>query len=205
MRQGVVGFGAGLLGAALACAVVFAPPARAEEPAVPHATSPADPPLLHVGERAPSFGPVKLHNPTEAGMPSFILGRYVGDEPETPAKAVLISFFATWCGPCKKELPALVALSEKYKAKGLQVVSISIDKEEEQFKIVRELVTKNGITFPVLMDRYNLLARRYLGEKTAMPSVFLVKADGTIALVKQGYDGDASAILAAEIDKVLGG
>ncbi len=178
-------------------ALLLSPIARAGEAAA------GDAPLLKVGDPAPLFGPVKLHNPTEAGVPMFTLSRHVGDEAEDPAKVVLISFFATWCGPCKKELPFLVALSEKHKAAGLRVVSISIDKEEEQFKKVRELVAKNKIGYPVVMDRFNLLARRYLGEKTALPSLFLVKRDGTIALVKQGYDGDASTQITAEVEKLL--
>jgi thiol-disulfide isomerase/thioredoxin len=161
------------------------------------------PPLLKVGDAAPLFGPVKLHNAAETGTPTFSLGRHVGEEAEEPAKAVLISFFATWCGPCKKELPFLVELSKKHKANGLRIVSISIDKEEEQFQAVRELVTKHGITCPVVMDRFNLLARRYLGDKTSLPSLFIVKGDGTIATVKQGYDGDASAFLSAEIERLL--
>jgi len=164
-----------------------------------------DPPILNVGDKAPMFGPVKLHNPDEAGMTSFVLGRLVGEEPEGDTRAVLISFFATWCGPCKRELPLLVTLYNQYKDRGFRVVSVSIDKDEEAFRVVKELVAKNRINFPVVMDRYNLLARRYLGEKTAMPSVFMVKRDGTITLVKQGYDGDAREFLTAEIEKALRG
>jgi thiol-disulfide isomerase/thioredoxin len=180
------------------CLTVLAAPVFARAEAA------AEPPLLKVGERAPQFGPVKLHNADEAGMKAFTLGLFAGDEPEVPdVKGVLISFFATWCGPCKKELPFLVQLDKKYKAKGLQVVSVSIDKDEEAFKGVRELIQKNAIVHPVLMDRYNLLARRYLGDKTTLPAVFLVKRDGSIALVKQGYDGDASALITAEVEKLL--
>lgn len=161
--------------------------------------------LLNAGDLAPRFGPMKLHNADAAQMKSFTLSKFVGPDAETPSKAVLISFFATWCGPCKKELPFLASLDRSYRDKGLQVVTISIDKEEEAFAEVRALVEKHEVRYPVLSDRYNLLARRYLGEKTVMPSVFLVRADGTIALVKQGYDGDASAFLTAEVEKLLGG
>src|SRR4051794_11794311 len=73
--------------------LVVAAPALAEGGAV------GDAPLLKAGEKAPQFGPVKLHNPAEAGMQTFVLGKYAGDEPETATKGVLISFFATWCGP----------------------------------------------------------------------------------------------------------
>ncbi len=176
----------------------------ASAPLLARAAAEAEAPLLKVGEKAPQFGPVKLHNPDEAGMNTFSLGLYAGDEPEVPGvKAVLVSFFATWCGPCKKELPFLVQLDKQYKAKGLQVVSVSIDKDEEAFKGVRELVKTNAIVHPVLMDRMNLLARRYLGSKTTLPALFIIKRDGSIALVKQGYDGDASALITAEVEKAL--
>jgi len=161
--------------------------------------------VLDAGDVAPRFGPMKLHNAEAAQMKSFTLSKFVGADAEKPSKVVLISFFATWCGPCKKELPFLASLDRTYRDKGLQVVTISIDKEEEAFEELRALVKEHDVRFPVVSDRYNVLARRYLGAKTAMPSVFLLRADGTIALVKQGYDGDASAFLTAEVEKLLGG
>ncbi|MBI5300252.1 MAG: TlpA family protein disulfide reductase [Deltaproteobacteria bacterium] len=168
----------------------------------PPARTPA--PVLSVGEQAPMFGPMKLHNPQEAGMTSFTLSRYVGEEPDGDTKGVLISFFATWCGSCKKELLVLVQLSEKYKSRGLQVVSIAIDKDEEAFPAIRDLVTKNHITFPIVMDRFNMLARRYFGEQTSLPSIFLVRRDGTIVLMEQRYNEDVSAILTSSVEKLVG-
>lgn len=159
---------------------------------------------LQTGQKAPRFGPMKLHNAELAEMETFTLAHYVGDSAKTPAKAVLVSFFATWCEPCKKEMPFLAELDRTFREKGLQVVVISIDKEEEAFEQVRALTKEHDVRFPVLMDRFNLLARRYLGEKTAMPSLFLLSADGSIATVKQGYDEDASAFLTAEVKKLLG-
>ncbi len=164
----------------------------------------ASPPLLKVGDDAPRFGPMLLHNPAAAGMRTFTLGDFVGDDASTPAKGVLLSFFASWCGPCKHELPLLVRLWNEYKSKGLEVVSISIDKTPEQFEKVRAIVAKDRITYPVVSDRFNLLARRYLGDTVALPAIFLVKPDGTIALVRQGYSEDASTFLDDAIDKLLG-
>jgi hypothetical protein len=55
----------------------------------------------------------------------------------------------------------------------------------------------------VVKDRYNLIARQYLGEKTALPSVFIVNKDGKVALVKQGYPNDAAEFLRTEVEKAL--
>lgn len=189
---------AALFGMILIAGLMVTAPAAADE------AKAAEKPLLSAGDVAPRFGPMKLHNAELADMRSFTLSKFVGAQPETPAKAVLVSFFATWCAPCKKELPFLAKLDRTYRDQGLQVVTISIDKEKEALEEVSALVKKHDIRFPVLSDRFNFLARRYLGAKTALPSLFLLRADGTIELVKQGYDGDASAFLTAEVKKLLG-
>lgn len=168
------------------------------------ATETPDPPVLKVGDDAPLFT-LPLHNPDEAGLRSLDLSSLVGDGAgdDTAAKALLISFFATWCKPCKKEMPFLQTLSTEYKDKGLRVVSIAIDKDEANWPTIKELATANKVTYPILKDRYNLAARRYLGDKTQLPSVFIIARDGTVALVKQGYPNDAAEFLRAEVEKAL--
>jgi thiol-disulfide isomerase/thioredoxin len=162
-----------------------------------------DPPLLHLGDEAPRFTAL-LHNPKEAGAASFDLSSVAGPEAEVPGvKLVLLSFFATWCGPCKKELPFLAQLSRGYKEKGLRVVSVAIDKDEAKWQQIRELVELHRIDYPVVKDRTNLIARRWLGEKTALPAVFLVGRDGLVKLVKQGYPKDAAEFLTGEVEREL--
>ena len=179
-----------------------APDAGTPAPADPHAGETPDPPVLKVGDDAPQFSGV-LHDPEQAGMQRIDLSSLVGTDAETPAKAVLITFFATWCKPCKKELPFLQQLFTDYKDKGLRVISVAIDKDEAQWPVIQELVTKNHVTFPIVKDRYNIIARQYLGQKTQLPSVFIVAGNGTVALVKQGYPNDAAEFLKAEVEKAL--
>jgi len=170
-----------------------------------HAPSePADAPLLNPGDDAPMFSGV-LHNPAEAGMQRIDLSSLVGSEAEADQqkKAVLISFFATWCKPCKKEMPFLEQLYTEYKDKGLQLISVAIDKDEANWPQIGELVKLNKITYPIVKDRYNLIARQYLGDKTAMPSVFILDKDGKVRLVKQGYTNDAAEFLRTEVEKAL--
>jgi len=164
----------------------------------------ADPPVLNPGDDAPMFA-AALHNADTAGTTRVDLSSMVGSEAEadTAAKAVLISFFATWCKPCKKEMPFLQTLSTEYKAKGLRVVSVAIDKDEANWPQILDLVKQNHVTYPVVKDRYNLIARQYLGDKTALPSVFIVDKDGKVAMVKQGYEKDAADFLRAEVEKAL--
>ena len=147
----------------------------------------AQPPILKPGDDAPMFSGV-LHNPRAAGTRRIDLASMVGPEADADeaARAVLISFFATWCKPCRREMPLLEQLSTEYKEKGLRVLSVAIDKDEAAWPQIGELVKKNHVTYPVVKDRYNLIARQYLGEKTALPSVFIVNKDAKVAMVKQG-------------------
>jgi thiol-disulfide isomerase/thioredoxin len=156
------------------------------------------------GLAAPSFS-LRTMNPDAAGTPWVALDKFVGDEPEDPAaKAVLLTFFASWCEPCKREMPFLVQLDRMYRDQGLRIIGVCIDKEEPGIDAARKLVAEKGVAYPVLSDRFNFLARRYLGEKAPLPSVFLIKRDGTIAKIERGYAKDASAFLLGEVQGILG-
>jgi len=157
-----------------------------------------------VGLPAPGFS-AKTLNPEAAGAPWIRLDQYVGDEPDDGgAKVVLLSFFASWCGPCQKELPFLVQLDRMYRDQGLRVVSVSIDTTPEGIEASRGQAQAARVLHPVVSDRYNLIARRYLGEETRLPSVFLVGRDGNVLRIERGYAKDAAAFLLAEVQQALG-
>lgn len=157
-----------------------------------------------VGGPAPGFS-LKVLNPEASGVRWLSLQSMAGDDPEDAgARVVLVSFFASWCAPCKKELPLLVDLDARYRSLGLRVVGISIDREEDGIAAARKLVADHRAAYPVLSDRFNLLARRYLGDQAPLPSVFLIKRDGTILSVERGYTRDASDFLRARVEQALG-
>lgn len=176
----------------LALAILLAPaPSRADEEAAE-------------GQPAPPFT-LRTLNQEASGLPAVSLDRYVGAEPEdAEARVVLISFFASWCGPCRKEMPYLQQLHAMYRDQGLRVVSVNIDREDAGIAAARAMIAQARVTFPVLTDRFNFLARRYLGEQSPLPSVFLVNRDGTIARVEKGYGKDASRFLLGEVQRALG-
>jgi len=156
------------------------------------------------GLPAPSFS-LRTLNPEAAGTTWVALDRLVGDEAEDAgAKVVVISFFASWCEPCKKELPFLVQLDRMYRDHGLRVLGVNIDREEPALEAARRMIAEAKVTYPVLSDRFNFLARRYLGEQAPLPSVFVVRRDGTIARIERGYAKDASRFLLAEVQAALG-
>lgn len=157
-----------------------------------------------VGMPAPSFS-LKTMNPEACGASWVVLDRLVGAEAEDPgAKAVLISFFASWCEPCKKELPFLVQLDRTYRGQGLRVLAVSIDREEPGVEAAKRMIAQASVAYPVLSDRFNFLARRYLGDKAPLPSVFIVRRDGTIAKISRGYTRDATQFLLADVQDALG-
>jgi thiol-disulfide isomerase/thioredoxin len=156
------------------------------------------------GLPAPGFQ-LRTLNPEAAKVSWVNLEHYVGAEPEDPqARAVVLSFFASWCGPCQKELPYLQQLHQMYREQGLRVIAVDIDKDEAGIAQARKAIAANGITYPVGSDRFNLLARRYLGDKSPLPSVFIIRKDGTVAKIAKGYSKDASSFLLAEVQRVLG-
>lgn len=137
-----------MIGAALAAAivvVVFAP-ARAAE--LTSWTAPP-PPAFDL----PQFG-------APAGA-TFSLSRQVGD-------AILVHFFASWCEPCRDELPALKRLSDRG-APGLKVVAIAVADNDSP---LRRLLDETGVTFPVLKDQDRAVARAW--SISALPSTVIL-------------------------------
>ena len=125
-------------------------------------------------EEAPEVG---------APAPAFTLPNLEGEEvslEDFRGKGVLINFWATWCGPCREEIPALQEFYETY---GDRVVVLGIDIRESP-STVRRFVEARGITYPILLDTQGRVAARY--EILAIPSSFFVDEDGIIREVIRG-------------------
>lgn len=172
--------------------------------AVPAAADEGAPEEVQEGLPAPAFS-LRTLNPEASGETWVALDRLVGDDAEDPAaRLVVISFFASWCEPCKRELPLLVQLDRAYRDRGLRILGVSVDREDDGIEAAKRMVAAARVAYPVLSDRFNFLARRYLGDQAPLPSVFLVRRDGTIARIERGYAKDASQFLLAEVQAALG-
>jgi len=90
-------------------------------------------------------------------------------------KIVLIDFWATWCGPCKKELPNIIALHELYKDKGLVVIGVSVDKDKEAWL---KMLKEKNMTYLNLLDNKNVSKNSY--QVTGIPHIILIGKDGRI-------------------------
>lgn len=160
---------------------------------------------LPVGVAAEAFR-IKTVNSEVVQARLFSLGQLVGPSAKESKKLVILSFFATYCEPCKRELPLLQKLFAEYGDQGLGVLVVSIDKDGDirggAAKAVAEIAEQNGLTFPVLHDRFNIVAKRYGVEK--LPCLYLIDQQGNIALVNVGYTDDFSAQLVTEVQTRLG-
>jgi len=93
-------------------------------------------------------------------------------------KVTLVNFWATWCAPCKKELPDIVELSKTYAGRGFTVVGVATDRTPNANELVAEFVQKYSIPYQVLLSTQEM--EDAFGSVRAMPTSFLVDSDGKI-------------------------
>ena len=113
-------------------------------------------------------------------------------------KVVIVDFWATWCAPCKEEMPVLQKLYTKYKAKGLVVVGVSVDEEAGN---VAPFIKKMKVTFPIVHDAGHEVADRFKPPK--MPSSYVVDRNGIVRHVHEGFHAKDAAALDAEVQALL--
>ena len=137
-------------------------------------------------------------------VPPFAMKDLAGEVVSTSAlkgKALIINFWATWCGPCREEIPEMVALQSKYKG-SLQVIGISEDDGPPDQ--VAKFVQKVGINYPVVM--YTDALEKEYGGVSALPTSFLVTKDGRVVQKDVGvypleyYDMQARYLMGMPVD-----
>ncbi len=108
-------------------------------------------------------------------------------------RVLFLNFWATWCPPCKEEMPAMERLYQRYRDKGLVVLAVSIDAEGAP--VVSPFVKEHKFTFPIGLDPKMALADTY--RVRALPSSFLVDKTGRLAALALGpRDWDSKAAYA---------
>ena len=131
--------------------------------------------------------------------PDFSLADLAGENIHLSSyrgKVVLLDFWATWCDPCREEIPHLVELQNKYGAQGLQIIGVSMDDGPEP---VREFFQQFKINYPVVMG--NAKTGELYGGILGLPIAFLIGRDGRISTKHIGA-ADIS-VLEAEIVNLL--
>lgn len=148
--------------------------------------------------RPPADAAAALKEPQPAAnhpAPDFTLPRYGTDESvslsDLRGKPLVLNFWATWCGPCRNEMPILQAASERY-ADDIRIVGVDYGEDPQ---VVGPFLEELGVTFPILLDQAVSVGNLY--RVMGLPTTFFIGADGVI---RQVYAGELnSAILAQGI------
>ncbi len=182
-RVGLVLIGAGLL--LLALVLLKPDPAWAQHPgaASANAKSAGATPAVdgHVGKGGKAADPYAamgaIRPKTRQPAPAFALEKLGGGTArlgDYAGKVVLINFWATWCGPCVKEMPDLQALWQRYRQDDFALLAINVD--AGRMKPVRRFADRHGLSLPIAMDQKGNTRRAY--EVIALPTSYLIGRDG---------------------------
>ena len=101
---------------------------------------------------------------------------------ELRGQVVLVNFWATWCGPCREEMPRLNSLYEKYRKSGFVLLGVNID-DDPHTAIATAL--KLNVAFPVLLDTDKKVSKLY--DLSTMPSTVVIDRDGKMRFLHRGY------------------
>lgn len=182
----------------------FFPPEGAKEVAELRSSSrPASTPR----PPAPTLSAPRAPTPSPAGLVgkdaiAFSLKDLDGNQVDLQSlkgKVVLLDFWASWCGPCVRELPHIEKLHRDFKDKGLVVLGL----DNEDVEIAREFVKKNGYTFTTLVDEGREVSMKY--GVSGIPQVFIIDREGKVRYHARGYGPGREVELRDAVEKVLKG
>jgi peroxiredoxin len=100
-------------------------------------------------------------------------------------KVVLLNFWATWCGPCKIEIPWFIEFEREFEPRGFTVLGISMD--EDGWKVIDPYVKEHGINYPIVLG--NEEVNQLYGGIEALPTTLVIGRDGKVAYVHSGLIG----------------
>ena len=124
---------------------------------------------------ASSSGPAANFTLKSASGENIRLSEYRG-------QVVLLNFWASWCGPCRQEMPELDVLHQKYESLGFTVFGVNVEQDRKSAdKILRDI----PVSFPILFDDQNAVSELY--DVDAMPVTVLVDRNGDIRFMHRGY------------------
>jgi len=139
--------------------------------------------------------PAKSFTLQDADGKSVTLAEYKG-------KVVLLNFWATWCGPCKIEIPWFADFERRYKDRGFAVLGVAMD--DDGWSVVKPYLEKNKINYRIAVGNDDL-AKSYGGVES-LPTTFIIDRDGTVTAMHQGLvsKDDYEKEIVSNLDKRAG-
>jgi peroxiredoxin len=131
--------------------------------------------------------------PTIEGDGMVTLSKLRGD-------VVYLSFWASWCEPCREEMPHLQALWEKHREQGFQVIGINVD---EDLETARKFASDHGLKFPLVHDSDRSISKLY--RVAGYPSHYVVGRDGRIHFSALGFTENDALAVSVEVETLLRG
>ena len=132
--------------------------------------------------------------PAPAPAPAFTLPARGGgtlDLSKYKGQVVMINFWASWCGPCRQEMPLLQNIYDKYSKQGFTLLGVSIDDDS---KTAEAFLKKTPVTFPVLFDTKSQVSGLY--QVQGMPTSVFIDRKGNVRLIHESYKpGDENGYL----------
>jgi thiol-disulfide isomerase/thioredoxin len=153
---------------------------------------------LKIGAEAPDFAALPV---AASGVASE-----AASSPETKGidayqgEVVLLNIWATWCGPCRVEMPSMQRLHERLGPKGLKIVAVSVD-DPGSARRIREFADELGLSFELLHDASKGIEGIY--QTTGVPETFLIGRDGTIRRRSIGAEAWDSEANVAQLERLL--
>jgi peroxiredoxin len=101
---------------------------------------------------------------------------------ELAGNVILLNFWASWCGPCRTEMPLLNELQNRYEPLGFTVLGVNV---EEDSSPAKTFLAKTPVEFPILLDNRNEVSKRY--DVLAMPTTVMIDRNGKVRYLHKGY------------------
>lgn len=117
---------------------------------------------------------------------------------EQIGEVILLNFWASWCGPCREEMPELEKLQQKYQSLGFKVIGVNVENAAEK---ATGFLKNTPVTFPIVVDADSTVSKLYHVE--AMPTTYLIDRQGQLRFLHKGYQKGTAAEYETQIKQLI--